>query len=110
MRLVFLALLGRAARRIEIGQGGEALHALLREIAIGHRMAQDGDAHAALAQPTRQPARDRRLAAAGPHRRDGDDRQRRTQHRAPGAKQREIGAGRKRARARCITCSCATSL
>ena len=44
MRLVLLALLGRAPRRVEVGARREALHALALEIAVGHRVAEHGDA------------------------------------------------------------------
>ena len=98
VRLVFLALLDGAGCGVEVGGGAEALHALERQVAVGHRMPQHRHPQPAPAQTPRQPARDLRLAAAGPHRRDGDDRQARRQHRALRAEQREIGAAGERAR------------
>jgi hypothetical protein len=92
VRLVLLALLGGAAAGVEIGEGGEALHALLREVAVGHGMAQHGGADAALAQAPREPARDLRLAAARAHRRHRDHRQRCRQHRALRSEQGEVRA------------------
>ena len=47
MRLVFLALFDGAAGGVEIGERGEALHALAQQIAVGHRVPQHGDPAAA---------------------------------------------------------------
>ena len=98
VRLVFLALFYGAGRARQIGAGLEALHALAFELAVGHGVAHDGGAQAALAQLARQPAAHRRFAAAGAHRRHGDHRHARADHGALRAEQREIGAGGKGAR------------
>ena len=80
-RLVLLALLDRAAGRLEVGARREALHALAREIAVRHRMAQRGHAQPGRGESRRDPARGLRLPAAGPHRRHRDHRKPRAQHR-----------------------------
>ena len=98
VRLILLALLGGALRGVEIGPAREALNALLREIAVGHRMPQHGDPQPGRAQALRQPPRDDRLAAAGSHRCDRDHRQRRFEHCPVGTEQNEIGAARERTR------------
>ena len=111
MRLVFLPFLDGAGGRVEIGKRCEALHALAQQIAIGHRMAQHRDALAPVAQPAREPARDRRLAAAGAHRRHGDHGREPSVsmvRRGPGSTKSAPAASAREAR--CITCSCATSL
>ena len=100
VRLVLLALLGRAPRRIEVGARREALHALALEVAVGHRVAQHGDAVAARSQPPPEPARDLRLAAPGADRGDGDHGDAGVQHRAVRAEQDEIRPARERPRAR----------
>jgi hypothetical protein len=82
MRLVLLPLLDCAISGIEIGGRGETLDTLPQEIAIRHRMPEDGDLSASLAQPTRQPARNRRFAATGAHRSHGDYGPGRSQHRS----------------------------
>jgi hypothetical protein len=71
---------------------------LAREIAIGHRMPQHGDALAAALQKLRQIARHRRFAGAGAERAHGDHGQRRGKHGARRPQKREIGAERQRAR------------
>ena len=50
MRLVLLALLDRRVGGVEILVALEPLHGLLREVAVRHRVAEDGDALARAAQ------------------------------------------------------------
>ena len=73
VRLVLLALLDRAVGGVEVLVALEALHGLLRQVAVGHRVAQDGDALARLAEQAGDVARRLALARAGAHRADGDD-------------------------------------
>ena len=60
VRLVLLALLDRAVGRVEVLVALEALDGLLRQVAVGHRVAEDGDALARLAEQPR-----RRSASSG---------------------------------------------
>lgn len=50
VRLVLLALLDGGLVQVEVGVAAEALHGLLAQIAVGHRMAHHDDAPAQLAQ------------------------------------------------------------
>ena len=67
VRLVLLHLFDGAVVPREIFEGGEALHGLRGEIAIGHRVAHDGDGATALGEQTRNMPRGRALADAGAH-------------------------------------------
>ena len=73
MRLVLLALLDRAVGGVEILVAREALDDLLRQVAVGHRVAQDGDALAVVAQELRDAAGRLALPGARAHRADRDD-------------------------------------
>ena len=108
--LVFLALLDGAIGGVEIGAGGEALHPLAQQIAIGHGMADHGHRAAAGAEMAREMARGLRLAAAGAHRRHGDHRPGEGDHgaRRPG-RMKSAPAARAR-EAWCITSAWVTSL
>jgi hypothetical protein len=68
VRLEFLALFDRACRGVQVRDRGKPLNRLALEVAVGHRMPDHPDAQAAFPEPSRQPARGLRLAAAGPHR------------------------------------------
>ena len=92
MRLVFLALLNGAAVRVQIGIRGETLHALLDQIAVGHRVAHGHDLLAHPLEQARDVARGLRLAAAGAHRANSDDRLARPEHGRLGADQPKVGA------------------
>src|SRR5262249_56140800 len=81
VRLVLLALLDRRVGLLEILVALEALHALRGEIAVGHRMAQNGDTLAALTEQPRDVARRLALAGARSHCTDRDDRLPRREHR-----------------------------
>ena len=74
MRLVLLALLDGRVGRVEVLVTLESLDGLLRQVAVGHRVAQNGDALAGAAQDGGDVAGRLALARAGPHRADGDDR------------------------------------
>ena len=78
--------------RIEVRERREALHPLAREIAVGHGMTKDGNAHPAAAQSQREPACQRRLTAARANCRNRDHREGRRQHCALRPQQDEIGA------------------
>ena len=99
VRLVLLALLDRAVGGVEILVAREALHGLLGQVAVGHRVAEHGDALAALAQEPGDVARGLALAGAGAHGADGDDRLRRREHRLDGREHAVARAGGERARA-----------
>ena len=99
MRLVLLPLLDGALLRVEVLVAREALHGLAREVAVGHRVPEDGDALAGLAQEGGDPARRLALAGAGTHGADGDRRLGRGEHRVGGRDQLVGGARRQRARA-----------
>jgi hypothetical protein len=92
MRLVLLALLDGAARAIEVFESREALHRLLREIAVRHRMTHDGDAQAARPEEPREGAADLRFPDARAHRADRDHGDLRPQHRRLGPEEREVRA------------------
>jgi hypothetical protein len=96
--LVLLALLDRRVRRFEVGVVGEALHSLLREVAVGHRVAEDGDTLAVLSQQRCDVAGRLALPGARSHRADGDDRLRRGEHRLLRREQAVRGPGGERAR------------
>ncbi|WP_198376004.1 hypothetical protein [Neoroseomonas rubea] len=92
--LVFLSFLDRAGGGVEVGGGGEALHRLRRQVAIGHRMAQHGHAQPARTKPRCEPACHLRLAAARAHGADGDDGPAGRQHRRARPRQHEVRACR----------------
>ena len=97
--LVLLAFLDRRVGGVEVLVALEALHRLRGEVAVGHRVAQDCDAVAGLAQERRDVPGRLALARAGADRADGDDRLGRGQHRLARRDQPERRAGRERARA-----------
>ena len=108
--LVLLALLDGRVGRVEVLVALEALDRLLRQVAVGHRVAQHGDALARSAQQRGDVARRLALAGARAHGADGDDRLRRAQHRVGAAQIRRKSAPAASAREpMCITCSCVTS-
>jgi hypothetical protein len=98
MRLVLLALLDGRVGGVEVLVALEALDGLRGQVAVGHRMPQDGDALARLAQQARDVARGLALAGARAHRADRDDRLLRGQHRLARREQPEGRAGGERAR------------
>ena len=98
VRLELLALLYAAACGVEVGEPCKALHALLREVAVRHRMPEDRHAQPALAQPTPEPTRDWRLAAPGAHGRHGDHRHRSREHRDGRPEQHEVRTAGERPR------------
>ncbi len=74
MRLVLLALLDRAFGRVQILVAREALDGLLGEVAVGHRVAEDGDLVPGIAQDRGDVTGRLALAGAGANGADGDDR------------------------------------
>ena len=98
MRLVLLALLDRRVGGVEVLVALEALDGLRRQVAVGHRVPQDGDALPGLAQQARDVARCLALAGARAHRTDGDDRLLGGQHRLARREQPESRARGERAR------------
>ena len=81
VRLVLFALLDGRVRGVEILVALEPLHGLLRQVAVGHRMAQHGDALAGLAEESGNMAGRLALAGASPHCADRHRRLRCGQHR-----------------------------
>ncbi len=96
--LVLLALLDRGLRSVEIRVAGEALHRLLLEVAVGHRMPDGGDAQSPLEQPADDEAGQSALAHARAHRADREDRDRRLEHRRARPEDPEARARRERER------------
>jgi hypothetical protein len=94
VRLILLALLDGAGRRVEVGQAREALHALPLEIEVGHGVANHGDPPPGAAQPGGEPAGDRRFAAPGPDGGHGDHRHAGPDHGSGRAEQAEVCARR----------------
>ena len=72
--LVLLALLDGRVGRVEVLVALEALDGLLRQVAVGHRVPENGHALARAAKDRGDVARRLALAGAGAHRTDGDDR------------------------------------
>ena len=99
MRLVLLALLDCRVCGVEILVALEALHGLLGQVAVGHRVAQNCDTLAGLAQERRDVPGRLALARAGADRADRDSRLLRGQHRLARRDQAERRAGRERPRA-----------
>ncbi len=93
VRLVLLPLFDRALRRVQVLVALEALDCLLRQVAVRHRMAQDGDALARLAEKAGDVAGGLALAGAGPHRADRDHGLLRRDHRRPRREQAVVGPG-----------------
>jgi len=89
MGLVLLALLDCRVRRLEILVALEALHGLLREIAVRHRMAQHGHPLAGVVEEFGDPPSRLALARARADRADRDRRLRRGEHRLPRGDQLE---------------------
>ena len=81
MWLVLLALLDRRVGRVEIVVALEALHGLRGEVTVRHRVAQYGDALAAVTEEARDVASGLALAGARADGADGDDRLARREHR-----------------------------
>ena len=102
VRLVLLALLDRAVGGLEILVALEALRDLLREVAVRHRMAKDGDAVPASAEDLRHAAARLALAGAGAHGADGDARLPRRRARSPAARR---AGSRPPPRARATRCA-----
>ena len=73
VRLVLLALLDRGVSGGEVFVAGEALHRLLVEISVRHRVADDRDPLTVLPQQLGDPAGRLALSRASPDRADGDD-------------------------------------
>jgi hypothetical protein len=90
--LVLLALLDGRVGGVQVGVVGEALDCLLRQVAVGHRVPEDGDALAVVPQELRDVARRLALAGAGPDCADGDDGPGGGQHRAMRREQGVRGA------------------
>ena len=91
VRLVLLALLDRAVRGVEVLVALEALHGLLRQVAVRHRVPQDGDALPRLAQEVRDVPRRLALAGARAHGADRDHGLLRRDHRRARAEQLVVG-------------------
>ena len=109
MRLVLLTLLDRRVGGFEVLVALEALHGLFREISVRHRMAQDGDPLAGLAEQFGDasgglalagPVRTAQIATVGLRRNEHRLARRDQRYEAPAASAREP---------MCITCSCVTS-
>ena len=98
VRLVLLALLDRAVGRVEVLVAREALDDLLRQVAVRHRVAEDGDALAVVAQELGDAPRRLALAGARAHGADRDDGLRRRERRVVRREQPEAGAGGERLR------------
>jgi hypothetical protein len=89
VRLVLLALLDRAVGRVEVLVALEPLHRLPCEVAVGHGVAEDGDAPPRVVQERGDPSRRLALPRARANGADRDDRLRRGQHRLGGREQPE---------------------
>ena len=98
VRLVLLALLDRAVGRVEVLVAREALDDLLREVAVRHRVAEDGDALAVVAQELGHAPRRLALPGAGAHGADRNDGLRRGERSVVRREQPEVCAGRERLR------------
>ena len=96
--LILLLLLNGALVPGQVVQGGEALHALGSQIAVGHGMAHHHQLPAQPPQFLRHPARGGALAAAGSHRAHRHYRHPRRHLCAFGPQQPEVGPGRHRPR------------
>ena len=92
MRFVFLALLDRALVTFQVVVGFEALHLLLRKIAIRHRVADRDCLLAEVAQYVGDSTRHLALATASAHGRNRDNRFARTEHRGIDIEGREGNA------------------
>ena len=99
VRLVLLPFFDGTLVAVEVGVGGEPLHPLGRQVAVGHRMADDDHLLPHLLEQVAHVAGGLALATAGAHGADGDDRLAALQHRRPAAHQTEIGPGRHHQRA-----------
>ena len=99
VRLVLLALLDRAVGRVEVLVAREALDDLLREVAVGHGVPEDGDALSVVAQELSDPAGCLALPRAGADRADRDRRLRRGERRVVRREEAEARAGGERERA-----------
>ena len=91
VRLVLLALLDGRLVPVEVRVGRESLDALLDEVAVGHRVADDDDAEALLLEQAGEVARGLALAGAGPGGPGGDERLAAGDHRADGPQEHEVG-------------------
>ena len=98
VRFVFLAFLDGAPRFRQVGQGREALHALQRQVTVGHGVADHRDLVALASDRDGQPARNRGFAAAGAKAAHRDHRSFRGNHGAVRSQQPEIGPGGQRPR------------
>ena len=85
-------------RRAQVIEGGEALHRLVGQIAVGHGMAHHHRAPSHLPQLGGDPPRHRALAATGAHGADGNHRHPRHQLGVVATGQPEVGAGGHRPR------------
>ena len=98
MRLVLLALLDRAVGGLEIFVALEALDDLLREVAVRHRVAEDGDALAVVPEELGDAPGRLALARARTHGADRRHGLRRRDHRVVRGEELEARAGSERLR------------
>ena len=98
VRLVLLALLDRAVGVLEILVALEALDDLLRQVAVRHRVAENGDALAVVPEQLGDAARRLALARARADGADRRDRLRRRDHRVVRGEELEARAGSERLR------------
>ena len=94
VRLVVFSLLHGGVVAVEVVEIGEALDPLGDQVAIRHRMADDGRAETFGNKQVGEKAGRRTLAGPRPHGADGNHRDRRVHHRTFGSKQAEIRTGR----------------
>ena len=80
VRLVLLPLFDRGVGGVEVFVALESLHGLLRQVAVGHRVPEHGNALPRLAQQLRDPAGRLALPRTGADGADRDNRLRRSQH------------------------------
>ena len=99
MWLVLLALLDRRIGGFEVLVALEALHGLFREISVRHRMPEDGDLLAGLAEEFGGSPGGLALAGSGADRADRDGRLARSEHRLARRDQAVRSARRERTRA-----------
>ena len=71
--LVLLALLDGGTNGVDVGEGGEALHPRGRQVAVGHRVADQRHPQAGVAQEAGDPAARGRLSRPGAGRDHRDD-------------------------------------
>ena len=91
VRLVLFALLDRAVVCIEILVALETLHDLFRQVAVGHRMTEDGDPFPVLSEEAGDVSRRLALARPGADCADGNDRLRGRELRRLGSEQAVVG-------------------